>query len=57
MRRLSNTMKDLVARQLELMREAIARSRELLKDTPRSDTFAGRKTQEPFPSEDDDIVG
>jgi hypothetical protein len=53
--RLSNTMKDLAATHLELMREAIAKSREILKG-PAPDSFTGRKTQEPFPSEDD-IVG
>jgi hypothetical protein len=36
----------------EQMREVVRESRELLKQ-PAPDTFAGRKTQEPFPKEDD----
>ena len=53
--RLSKTLKDVAAEHLELMREAIARGREILK-APLPDTFAGRKTQEPFPEEDDDVA-
>ena len=54
--RLPNTLKDLETRHLELMHEAIARSRELLKNTPQPDTFVGRKTYQPFPppAEDDE---
>jgi hypothetical protein len=52
--RVPNTLKDLDAQHRELMREAIAKSRELLKNTPPSDTFAGRKNYEPFPLEDDE---
>jgi hypothetical protein len=40
------------ADQAEQMREVIRESRELLKQ-PGPDTFVGRKTQEPFPKEDD----
>jgi hypothetical protein len=47
--RVTNTLKDLDAQHLELMLEAIAKSRELLKNKPSSDTFAGRKNYEPFP--------
>ena len=50
--RLSNTLKDFAARHLELVHEAITKSRKLL-NMPSPDTFAGRKTQEPFPKEDD----
>ena len=46
--RLSNLFKDVEAEHLKWMREAIANGRELLKST-RPDTFAGHKTQEPFP--------
>ena len=46
--RLSNRFKDFEAEHLKLMLEAIANGRELLK-LMRPDTFAGRKTQEPFP--------
>lgn len=46
--RLSNRLKDLDAEHLKGMREAVADSRELLKSSC-PDTFAGRKTQEPFP--------
>ncbi len=35
---------------IEQLREIIARSRELLKEPP-PDTFLGRKTQEPFPTQ------
>ena len=38
---------------LELTRETIKKSRELLANGPVPDTFAGRKTQEPFPQEDE----
>jgi hypothetical protein len=50
--RLSNFFKDAQAKHLEFVREAIARSREVL-GVPRPDTFAGRKTQEPFPDGDE----
>ena len=43
-----------VASQIMNTREAIARSQQLLgKCSP--DSFAGRKTQEPFPTQDDPI--
>lgn len=32
-----------------LAREALKHSLEVLRDNPTPDTFAGRKTQEPFP--------
>jgi hypothetical protein len=50
--RMSNTLKDVDARHLKLMHEAVAESHEILK-SPVPDTFAGRKTQESFPTEDD----
>ncbi len=50
--RISNTLKDVDAQHLRLMHGAITESREILK-SPLPDTFAGRKTQEPFPTEDD----
>ena len=39
---------------LEQMRNVIKQSRELRANTPVPDTFAGRKTQEPFSQEDED---
>ena len=39
--------------QLEQIRAVIKRSRQLLAG-PAPDTFAGRKTQEPFPQEDEE---
>lgn len=36
---------------VEQIREVIKRSRELLANNPVPDTFAGRKTHEPFPEE------
>jgi hypothetical protein len=39
--------------QIEQIRAIIKRSRELLASSPTPDTFAGRKTQEPFPVEDE----
>jgi hypothetical protein len=38
---------------LEQMRAVIKRSRELLANTSGPDTFAGRKTQEPFLQDDE----
>ncbi|WP_298256906.1 hypothetical protein [Bradyrhizobium sp.] len=38
---------------LDQVRNVIKRSRELLANTPLPDTFAGRKTGEPFPSGED----
>ncbi|MCA1545714.1 hypothetical protein I6F36_02660 [Bradyrhizobium sp. BRP19] len=40
---------------VEQVRKAIRESLEVL-TLPRPDTFLGRKTHEPFPSEDDDDV-
>jgi hypothetical protein len=36
---------------LDQIREVVARSYKLLSSNPAPDTFAGRKTQEPFPEE------
>jgi hypothetical protein len=49
--RLSSTSYGQDARYLQLARTAIIRARHMLADYPRPDTFVGRKTQEPFPSE------
>lgn len=43
----------LVARMIADTREVTARTVALLQSQPAPDTFAGRKTQEPFPQEDD----
>lgn len=40
---------------VEQMRELVRRARELLHGLPPPDTFAGRKTQEPFPAENDPL--
>ena len=51
--RLSNVLKEQDAAHLKAVRDTVAKSRELLNDDRPVDTFAGRKTQEPFPDEDD----
>jgi hypothetical protein len=38
---------------LEQARQAVALGRAVLTSHPTPDTFAGRKTQEPFPKEDE----
>jgi hypothetical protein len=48
--RVSNTLNDIASEHLRQMRDAIARSREILKGAL-PDTFLGRKSQEPFPKE------
>ncbi|MCP3369065.1 hypothetical protein [Bradyrhizobium cajani] len=48
-----NKMSD--AEQMRTIREGLARSMELLRRAPVADTFLGRKTQEPFPREDEAI--
>ena len=48
--RLSNIFKEAEAEQLKWVCEAMAEWCEVLKSA-RPDTFAGRKTQEPFPQE------
>jgi hypothetical protein len=50
--RLPNTLKDLIVKHIETVRVAIAKSRDILKKPP-PDSFVGRKTQEPFPKEED----
>jgi hypothetical protein len=52
--RLSKTLKEQDAAHLDAVRVAIARTRQLLKHSRPIDTFAGRKTQEPFPHENAD---
>jgi hypothetical protein len=51
--RLSNVSTGYDAMHLEAVRTAIAQSKELLKHSRPGDTFAGRKTQEPFPKEEE----
>ncbi len=43
--------KELDAKHVEKIRAAIEQARQTLLDCPSPDTFAGRKTQEPFPRE------
>ncbi len=40
---------------LEKTRAVIAESCDVLQQNPVPDTFVGRKTQEPFPTEDDEL--
>ena len=53
--RVSNTLKDLASEHLRQMHDAIARSREMLRGAL-PDTFVGRKSQEPFPKEDEGLT-
>jgi hypothetical protein len=46
------TLKDLIVKHIEAVRVTIAKSREILEKPP-PDSFVGRKTQEPFPKEED----
>jgi hypothetical protein len=48
--RLANTLAAKDAKHLKLMHEAIAKCRQVLKSPP-PDSFAGKKTREPFPAE------
>ena len=52
-RQIHRTERDEDAKQAEGTREAAKRSLDILKE-PAPDTFLGRKTQEPFPREDDE---
>jgi hypothetical protein len=45
--------RDLDRDWLRAMRDAVARSLEILRSALPPDTFLGRKTHEPFPKEDD----
>jgi len=40
---------------VERARSTLAAATKVLQDNPSPNTFAGRKTQEPFPTEDDDV--
>jgi hypothetical protein len=51
--RLSNRTEQLEEKLYQRAWTAITEARQMLADNPRPDTFAGRKTQEPFPSEED----
>lgn len=48
----SNTIKNMEEKHFELAWAAINEARRTLDDNPVPDTFAGRKTQEPFPREE-----
>ena len=52
--RLSNDMKEQDAAHLGAVRATIAEVLKMLRDCSRPDTIAGRKTQDPFPEEDED---
>lgn len=49
--------RDLDARYLEQVRRVLAESCDLLQHNLPPDSFAGRKTQEPFPKEDHALDG
>ena len=51
--RLSNRTEQLEEKLYQRAWTAITETRQMLADNPCPDTFAGRKTQEPFPSEED----
>ena len=51
--RTSSSIRDYDAKHLEWVRAAIAHSLDLLKANHSADRFAGRKTQEPFPRENE----
>ena len=51
--RLSNIPKGFEEKRVERAWAAIRATREMLAEIPCPDTFLGRKTQEPFPSEVD----
>jgi hypothetical protein len=48
-----NVLKGFQEKLLEQAWAALAEAHRTLADNPHPDTFAGRKTQEPFPSEED----
>ena len=48
------THRDSDQEQLEQVRGLLAQSLDVLRNNPVPGTFAGRKTQEPFPQEEDD---
>ena len=50
--RIPNTLKDKEAEHLRQTRDAVARCIDILK-APSPNTFAGRKSQEPFPKEEE----
>jgi hypothetical protein len=47
------TIAEQIAKQLTDARDVTAHAVKLLRRLPKPDAFAGRKTQEPFPSEED----
>jgi hypothetical protein len=51
--RRSSSERTLEDKHLEQARQAVALGRAVLNNNPTPDTFAGRKTQEPFPKEDE----
>ena len=50
--RIPNTLKDKEAEHLRQTRDAVARCIDILK-APLPDTFVGRKSQDPFPKEEE----
>ncbi len=42
-------------RETDAIRDTLTRSLQILRSCPTPDTFLGRKTQEPFPEEDQDV--
>jgi hypothetical protein len=51
--RTSNTIKALEEQHIAQVSTAIREARRMLADHPCPDTFLGRKTQEPFPMQDE----
>ena len=51
--RLSNVLKEQDATHLAMVRAAIAEVRQSLNNSCSADSFAGRRTQEPFPAEEE----
>ena len=49
----SNALKGFQEKLIERAWASLSEAHRTLADTPHPDTFAGRKTQEPFPSEED----
>ncbi len=48
----SNGQREQDDRHIKIMRDEMSAARRVLADNPKPDSFAGRKTQEPFPQED-----
>jgi len=52
--RLSNHSKEGDEARMKIARDSVQAAREVLKTNPSPDNFAGRKTQEAFPKENDE---